>query len=212
MLRLLKLTNMKKCIFTLLTIAVCTGANAQDYKKSPTIGVHLVFNDFKTAAQIRSNGLSDVLNSKQWTNTSRMAAGIGVSYLKGICDQLDFAATLSGSFVDYPVPEVLSNGNPDFLLEAVATANLKLISDKYWFVPFLTGGVGASKYKGYYGAIMPVGVGIQLKLGEGTFILANSQYRIPITNNTVAYHFYHSLGLAYSFKKKAAEPAAAINN
>ncbi len=185
-------------------------ANAQEYKKNPTIGVHIVLNDFKTAAQLRTSGLSDVLNTKQYKNTSRMNAGIGVSYLKGICEQLDFAASLSGSFVDYPVPDVVSNGNPDFLLEATATANLKLVSDKYWFVPFLTAGLGASKYKGYYGALIPVGLGLQVRLGSDTYILVNSQYRMPVTNNTVAYHFTHSLGIAYTFMKKTSSPAAEV--
>ncbi len=203
---------MKKCIFTLLTIAVCTMANAQDYKKSPTIGVHFILNDFKTATQIRASGLSDVLNSKQYSNTKRMAPGMAISYIDGVCEHLDYAVTLSGSFVDYPVPDNVSNGNPNLLLEAVATVNLKLVSDKYWFVPFLTAGVGASKYKGYFGALMPVGLGIQVKVTPGTFILLNSQYRIPVTNNTTAYHFYHSFGIAFNFKKATTEPAASIAN
>jgi hypothetical protein len=202
---------MKKFIFTLLTIAVFTTANAQDYKKSSTIGIHFILNDFKTAAQLRANGLSDVLNTKQYSNTKRMAPGMAISYIQGLCEQLDFAATLSGSFVDYPVPDNLGNGSQNLLLEAVATANLKLVSDKYWFVPFLTAGVGASKYKGYYGAIMPVGLGIQLRLSEETIILINSQYRIPVTNNTTAYHFYHSFGVGFGFKKKAAAPATEVS-
>ncbi|MEO6406967.1 MAG: hypothetical protein ABIY51_03460 [Ferruginibacter sp.] len=201
---------MRKCFFLLLIMAACTIANAQDYKKSPTFGIHLILNDFKTAAQIRSDGLANVLNSKQWSNTKRMVAGLGVSYINGINEHVDYAISLSGSYVDYPIPNSVSDGQQNLLLEAVATANLKLISDKYIVVPFLTGGIGASKYKGYYGALIPIGVGLQIKVIEGTYILLNSQYRIPASNTTVAYHFYHSFGVGVSFKKKSAEPAAEV--
>ena len=32
-----------------------------------------------------------------------------------------------------------------------------MLTDKYWFTPYLTAGLGASKYKGYYGAICSAG-------------------------------------------------------
>jgi outer membrane protein OmpA-like peptidoglycan-associated protein len=61
--------------------------------------------------------------------------------------------------------------------------------------------LGGSKYKGYYGAILPVGVGLQVNLFDEAFLLVNSQYRIPITENA-AYHFYHSFGIAGNIGKK----------
>ncbi len=204
---------MKKILFftSILLYTLPGFSQLNQYKKKPSLSVNFILNDFKAAAQIRANGLSDVLNTKGFTNTKRMSPGMAVSYIKGLCEQVDFAATLSGSFVDYPVPDNLSDGTQNLLLEAVATANLKLVSDKYWFVPFLTAGLGASKYKGYYGAIMPVGLGLQLKLSEGTLILINSQYRIPVTNTTTAYHFYHSFGIGFALKKKDTAPATEVS-
>ena len=205
MLRLLKTTLMKKFMLCLVATMACAITFAQnDYKKSPGIGVHFVLNDFKTAADLRNSSLSEVLRAKQWSKTNRMIAGLGFSYIQGLSNHVDFATTLTGSFVDYPVPKKISNGQQNFLLEAAATANLKLVTDKYWFNPFLTIGVGASKYKGYFGAFVPLGAGIQLKLIDNTFILLNSQYRIPVSEN-VAYHFYHSFGIAQSFGKKKVE-------
>ncbi len=205
MLRLYKTTFMKKILLSLAALVMFTAAIAQDeYKKKPTFGFQFIMNDFQTAADIRSSGLSNVLKAEEWYKTKRMSPGLAVNYIQGLSNHVDFAATLSGSFLDYPVPNRLQSVDDRFLLEAAATANLKLVSDKYRVSPFLTLGVGASKYKGYFGAFIPAGVGIQIRLVENTFVLLNSQYRIPVTEN-VAYHFYHGIGIAQSFGK-AKEP------
>ena len=135
------------------------------------------------------------MKDKQYGKIDRLKPGLAVSYLQGLTNHIDFAATLSGSFVDYPVPNVGTSGNDNFLLELAATANFKLLSDKHFFTPFLTAGAGASKYKGYYGAFIPLGVGLQFNIFDNTFILINSQYRVEATEN-VSNHLYHSFGVA----------------
>ena len=188
---------------------VCIIAIAQnDYKKSPSFAIHFIANDFQTATDLRTSSLNKVLNDGDWKKISRMGTGAALSYLQGFTNNIDFAATLSGSFVDYPVPVRGRQGNQNLLLEAAATANVKLLTDKYFVNPFLTFGVGASTYQGYFGAFLPTGVGIQVKLAPNAFFLLNSQYRIPVTENA-AYHFYHSIGFAQSFDKKPA-PVATV--
>lgn len=193
---------MKKILLSFLSISALISSYGQnDFKKRPALGVHLILNDFNTASTLRTTSLTNVITSKVWKKTQRMSAGMGVSYIQGLSNSIDFAATVSGSFLDYPVPGKALRGTNDFLLEGVATANLKLVSDKYWVSPFVTAGLGGSKYKGYYGAILPVGVGLQVNLFDEAFLLVNSQYRIPITENA-AYHFYHSFGIAGTIGKK----------
>jgi len=194
---------MKKSMLTFVAIGLCISAIAQnDYRKPPSLGVSLFFDDFQTAAEIRDKGLNDVLIADQWHKLNRMYPGLTVSYLEGLCNNLDFTGSLSGSFVNYPVPgKVTSATKKEFLLDLTATANLKLTSDKYWVSPFLTLGVGASKYKGYYGAFIPAGVGIQVNFWDEGYLLLNSQYRIRVTENT-NYHFYHSLGFAGNLWKR----------
>lgn len=185
-----------------MTLIVCTISFGQnDYKKLPSLGAHLFFNDFQTAAEVRSNGLANVVRDKQWSKSRRMTPGLAVSYLQGLSNKLDFAATLSGSLGEYPVPNKPSTTEQKLILEAVATANLKLLSDKYYINPFITLGVGATKFKGYYAAFMPIGVGMQIKIVDGVFLIANSQYRVSVTENS-AYHFYHSFGVAAPIKRK----------
>ncbi|MBC7889442.1 MAG: OmpA family protein [Ferruginibacter sp.] len=199
---------MKKIILSFLTLGLLINSFAQtEYKKLPSLGIHFLFNDFKTAADLRNSGLANVIRDKNWSKTSRMTPGLALSFMQGLSNNIDFAATASGSFVDYPVPDKISNGNAKFLLDITAVAHLKLTPDKYWVSPYLTLGVGASKFQGYFGAFIPTGAGLQVNLFDESFLLINSQYRIPVTEN-VAYHLYHSIGFAGSIAtRKAAEPA-----
>ena len=200
---------MKKILLSFLVLGLFTSTFGQnDYKKRPALGIHFVLNDFSTAANLRTNGLSSILKSKEWHKTKNMAAGLAVSYIQGLTNHVDFAGTLSGSFLNYAVPGKVANFNTSLLLEGVATVNLKLFTDKYWFVPFVTAGVGGSKYRGYYGAFIPLGVGLQISIWDKAFVLINSQYRMPVTEN-VAYHFYHSIGIAGNICKKK-EPAPVV--
>jgi OmpA-OmpF porin, OOP family len=203
------LTLMKKTLLVIISFGLFVTSFAQgEYKKRPSFGVHFLLNDFRTAANLRSGGLPSILKSKEWHKTRYMSSGIAISYIQGLSNNLDFVGTLSGSFLDYPVPGKPPRNNPSLLLEGVATANLKLLTDKYFFNPFLTAGLGASKYRGYYAGFISVGLGIQIRLIDEVYLLLNSQYRIPISENG-AYHFYHSAGIAANLTKKK-EPAPVV--
>jgi OOP family OmpA-OmpF porin len=199
---------MKKFAFTFLTFGLLISSFAQnDYKKLPSLGLHFFFNDFKTAAELRSEGLASVIRANNWSKTSRMSPGLAISYMQGLSNYFDFAATASGSFVDYPVPDKPAAGFTKFLLDVTAVGNMKLLTDKHAVSPYLSLGAGFSKYGGYYGAFIPAGVGIQVNIFDEAFLLLNSQYRIPVTEN-VTYNIYHSIGFAGSIvKKKNVEPA-----
>ncbi len=201
---------MKKILFSFLAIGLFINSFGQDdYKKRPSIGVSFVLNDFKTAAKIRTTSLSNVLRTKQYKQTKDMAAGLAVNYIQGLSNNIDIEVAVSGSFLDYPVPGKALTSQSNLLLEAVTTANLKLNSDKYWISPYITVGVGASKYKGYYSAFIPAGLGLQINLFDEAFLLLNTQYRIPVTENA-AYHFYHSFGIAGNIGKAKAPPVMPV--
>ena len=199
---------MKKIIVSFLAGVFCISAQAQnDYTKRPTLAIHYVLNDFKTAKDIRTLGLTKVVDAKQWSKVRLMDPGAALSYIQGLSNHLDLAATLSASFLNYQVPSTSIVDNQSHLfLEAAATANLKLLTDKYYVNPFLTAGIGASKYKGYYGAFVPVGLGLQIKVVEDNYALLNAQYRIPVSDNA-EYHLYYSFGFAHTLTPKP-EPVA----
>jgi len=197
---------MKKILLVIMAFGLVTTTFGQSGKVKPsTLGISFILNDFKTAADIRNKGLASVISSKEWHKTQYMSAGLAVTYIKGLTDKLDFAGTASGSFPIYPVPNKPAATNSGFLLEATATANLKLVSDDYWVSPFLTAGIGGSAYSGYYAAIIPVGVGLQVNLYNENFIILNSQYRMPVTENA-AYHFWYSIGFAANISKPKPVP------
>jgi OmpA-OmpF porin, OOP family len=208
--RLRKLTYMNKFLMSLLAMGMFLTAFSQDdYRKRPALGVHFTMTDFQTAADLRSAGLANVIKSKQFAKSKRMSAGLGISYTEGLGQHLDFTGMLHGAFVEYPVPNKPAPVTDELLLEASATANLKLTTDKYWISPFLTLGAGVSKYKGYYSAFIPAGAGIQVNFYDDAFLLLSTQYRIPVTE-LGAYHLFHSIGIAGNLfkRKEVAAPVA----
>ena len=197
---------MKKILLAFTGMGLFVSSFGQgEYKKRPSFGIHFFLNDFKTAQSIRNIGLANTLNTKVWHKTNTMTAGMALSYLQGLHNNLDFVGTLSGSFLNYPNVKTPTT-DPRLLLEGAATVNLKLLPDKYIVSPFLTAGIGGSKFGGYYAAFMPFGAGVQVKIVDEVFLLLNSQYRVPVTENA-SYHFYHSAGVAANlFKKKEPVP------
>ena len=193
---------MKKLILSVISILLVVSVFAQkeDYRKRSTLGVSFFLNDFKSAAEIKKNGLGSVIRAKNLFRTTRMDPGMAVSYLKGLSNHVDFVGSLDGSFVSYPIPNQVGSSKKDFLLDATAGLNIKLLSDKYWVVPFADFGVGASKYLSTYAAFVPIGVGVQINLFDEAFIIINSQYRIAVTDKAATY-LYHSIGIAGNIGK-----------
>jgi OmpA-OmpF porin, OOP family len=168
---------------------------AQDEIRPAAIGISFTLHDFATAQRIRSTSLSAVFRNEQWADFKEMSPGIAITYFKGLRKHIDFAGTLNGSFLDYPLPNKAAQGD-NFLLEADASLNLKMFSEKYWFTPYLSVGVGASKYKGYWGAFLPLGGGIKVNFFDEASLFINTQYRVPVTNETSSYHFMNSIGIS----------------
>jgi OOP family OmpA-OmpF porin len=189
-----------------LTIA---GAQAQtDEIRPKALGVSFFLNDFVTANRIRTTSMSNVLANRQWGRLREMMPGMAVTYFKGIGKHVDVAASLGGSFLNYPMPNKTFTNN-NFLLEATGSLNLKMVTEKYWVQPYISLGVGAHKYKAYYGAFMPLGLGLKVNVFDEAHLFINSNYRVPLTTETANYHFQHSIGVAGRLGKKKVVAAPA---
>jgi outer membrane protein OmpA-like peptidoglycan-associated protein len=197
---------MKKVFILFTSFCFFSHAFAQknDYKKGKSLGVSFFLNDFKSASELRSNGIVSLFKNHDFFS-SQMNSGFAVDYVNGLSNHVDFIATLAGSSVNYPVQNVAPFTSKSLLLETTASLNFKLLADNYWLTPFIDVGVGASKYKKYFGAFMPVGLGLQAHLSKNVFLLLNSQYRIAVTENA-SYHFYHSVGIVTSIGPKKIAP------
>lgn len=172
------------------------------YKQPATIGIHFLFNDFETAAAIRSSSLSSVIKDKTYGKLKDMSQGLALSFGKGLSETFDFSSTIAGSFLSYPFEDRPESGSDYLLIEGDASIRGKMLSDKYWFVPYLQVGVGVFKYQGYWGTFIPAGVGIQISFFGEAYLQINSQYRIAVTESA-SYHFVHSIGLVGNIGKLA---------
>lgn len=193
---------MKKTLLLLISIGGMLSVFAQDATqliKRPSLSINFFLKDFATPDLISSSSITTVFENKQWTKMKDMSPGLNVQYFQGLTDHLDFMAGLGGSFLKYPFlykSGVQTPVQDKFLLEADANVNLKLLTDKYFMVPYLSAGIGASMYAGsYFGAYIPVGTGLQFNLGEGNFINLQYSYHLGVSDLT-NYNFQYSLGFA----------------
>ena len=198
---------MKKIVLSVLTVC-CYFTNSfgqeGDYIKRPAIGIHFFGNDFVTPQRIRSTSLSTVLKDNQWAKFSDLNFGFAGNYMKGLSNHFDFSTTLGVSFLEYPMDDKPQNGNDGGLFEWDAMVHGKMVSDKYWVSPYISAGIGASQWRGYFGAFIPVGVGIQVNFFDEAFLLINTQYRMKVTSTT-NYHFYQGIGFAGNIGKPKEE-------
>lgn len=201
---------MKK--FSILFLALAMGVTVfgqSDRKKLPSLGVHIILNDFEGAREIREMGLAKTLDAGRLDNINRMAPGLAISYHQGITNNIDFVGELSGSFVNYSSKTQVRGNGDAFLLEAAGMANVKLLNDRYILNPYLTAGIGAMKYRQSFGAFLPLGLGLQVKLGPEVFMQLQTQYRVPVTDKP-GYHLYHGLGIVAPLKSRAPEPVQVV--
>jgi len=190
---------MKKLLMSFLAAGVAVASMAQtpvSWKKRPTLSINFFLKDFQTTDRIGSSSIGSVLSNKEWAKIKDMTPGLSLQYFEGLSDHFDFMATLGGSFIDYPFLGKGTSGKDKFLLETDANVNIKLLTDKYFCVPFLSVGIGASMYDGSkFGAYIPGGGGLQFNLGQGeSFLFTQMSYRVPVTTSTANYHFNYSIG------------------
>jgi outer membrane protein OmpA-like peptidoglycan-associated protein len=175
----------------------------EDEIRSHEIGVSFNLYDFKSAELIRTTSLNAVIRDKQFGDEK--SPGIGLHYFKGLKKHIDFAGSFNASYLNQPLPE--KNDPTDrYNFQLEAAAHFKMVTDKYWFQPYLIGGFGAQKYYVYYGAYVPLGLGLNINFFNEGRLFINSTYRVPITTGTVNYHFMHAFGIAGRITKKK-EPA-----
>jgi len=189
---------MKKVLASLFAICLFSQFSFSQTKniRPQSIGVSFIMNDFNTASRIRNGSVEQVIREKSWAKFKEMSPGLAVTYFKGLHPNIDFAGTLGASFVNYPIPNKPASSGENLLLEADASLNLKMFTDDYWVSPYLIAGIGASKYKGYYGAIIPLGGGLKVNFFDEFSLFATAQYRVGVTKETTNYHFLYSFGVA----------------
>lgn len=176
------------------TAIFCFG-QAPEYKKRRTLSVNFMLNDFTTPQRIKNSSLRQVVGHS-WSKIREMSPGLALNYYAGIVPHLDVMATFGGSFVDQNFRT--QQGTPGFLLETDASAKYRFLADRFRVSPYFTAGTGISKHTVRWGAYIPLGAGMQVRLSEDSFLFTNFQYRIGITNHTTSDHINYSIGFGAS--------------
>src|SRR5688572_23285359 len=189
-------------LLTAIVFAPAVQGQVEDEIRGTDVGVSFNLFDYKTAQLIRTTSLNAVIRDKQFGELKEMSPGIGIHFFKGLKKHVDLGALLHASFLSHPFPNKPDDGVDRLMLQLEATAQLKMVSDHYWFQPFLIGGVGGQKYDVYYGAYLPLGVGLNINFFDEGRLFINSTYRVPVTTGTTNYHFMHAFGLAGRVSKK----------
>ena len=199
---------MKHLIVSLLAAIIIAPIvyGQEDEIRPHEIGVSFNLFDFKTAELIRTTSLNAVIRDKKFGDEK--SPGIGLHYFKGLKKRIDFGASLNAANLNQPLPGK-TDPSDRFMFQLEAAAHFKLVTDKYWVQPYLIGGFGAQKYYVYYGAYMPLGIGLNINFFNEGRLFINSTYRVPITTGTVNYHFMYAFGVTGRISKKK-EPTKVI--
>ena len=196
--------------FLLAILPGCMGALCQaPVIQRPTLGIHFFFDDFRTAWYIRNSSLRQTFRNRQFGRLKEMSPGLAINYINGLSKRYDFTTTLSGAFLDYVQRDGTSDGQDDLLLEGDVSVRGKLFTNDYWVSPYLQVGAGFSKYRGYWGTFVPLGMGLQFNLFQEAFLVINAQYRVAVTE-TVSNHFFYSIGLAGNIGRKRNLPTSVL--
>jgi len=195
---------MKHLIVSLLAVIIIAPAVfAQDDEIRPSeIGVSFNLYDYKTAQLIRTTSLSAVIRDKQFGKINNMSPGLGLHYFKGLKKHIDFGGSLNGTFLNQSFPNKPNDFVDRLMVQLEGAAQFKMVSDKYRVQPFLIGGFGAQKYSVYYGAYIPLGVGLNINFFNEGKLFINATYRVPITTGSANYHFMHAFGVSGRIGKK----------
>lgn len=200
-------TRIKFIFLCLLLTTSYLGSIAKERQeiKKPTLGLHFLYNDFKTAQLINANSLGYVLQNHLWNKPQNMEGGFGLDYLQGLTNHVDLIGSLNGSWVDYLLPDNTLYGSSNFLLDINAGAHFKLLSDQHIFTPFLIGKACFSSYQNTKGFSLAPGIGFQVNMFKEIFILATFEYRSAL-NNRLSNQLYYSIGIATNIVKRKSTP------
>lgn len=184
-----------KCVFQIIAALIVSSAiKAQSprYIHPSLIEIHYSLSNQANA-----------LNHKPKT----MNSGIGISFIKGINNHLDWKFTLNGAYVDSINKTSTQQPGKALLVTFDAALRARLFHNERRLHPYAQLGIGISQHKHRYQTYMPAGIGLQAKVWRDVYTIINSQYRLAI-GSTGDHHFFHSIGIAGTIVQKKSQPRA----
>ena len=154
-------------------------------------------------------GLFNFKKTPLTENASQTVIQGGLQYFKGITQHLDLMMNLDFASLKYPFytsSKIAIAKNNEMYTALDASLNYKLLTDENKLVPYLTAGLGVASIKNaYYTAYVPVGLGLQIKAKQGSFINILSTYRAEASVLTKM-HYNHSISYTLPLKLREKKP------
>ncbi len=162
---------------------------------------------------------ASILNFKKTPLTEGLTVStpaLGVQFFKGIAPRLDAVVNLDLSSLKYPY--YVSSKQPKATSNSIYAAmdtrvHLKLGNDDKALLPYAILGIGLAKDVANFTAYAPMGLGLQFKAKQGSFLHVFGTYNAEASKLTKMHTNY---GVSYSFplklkeKKAIALPTASI--
>jgi OOP family OmpA-OmpF porin len=218
---------MRKLLTTLSVVALAATAQAQNMRG---LGIHFGAYDFygpQTGGYLLNDRyVYDFNDAKDDFDTSLKnrlywRPMVKVSYWSEIGKNFSVNAGLSLANLEYPtssddkefVSKYRNNAsgvrNEQLLLELDLRFNYHILPRTEWIAsPYLFAGVNGSYHNIFFGADIPLGVGVNIGLSKSRDLSLNleSAYKVAATSNDVN-HLQHSIGFVYWFRPGYKPPA-----
>ncbi len=188
----------KKVIGVTIILFTALITNAQDQKVNKN-----------KQASIALKG--SILNFKKTPQTEGLTVStpaVGVQFFKGIAPRLDAVVNMDLSALKYPyyVSSKQPKANTNSTYAAVDTrVHLKFGNDDKALLPYAILGIGLAKDATNFTAYAPMGLGLQLKAKQGSFLHLFGTYNAEASKLTKMHTNY---GISYSFPLKLKEKKA----
>lgn len=154
---------------------------------------------------------ASILNFKKTPLTEGLTVStpaVGLQLFKGLAPKLDVVVNVDLSSLKYPY--YVSSGQAKAKTNALYTAldtrvHIKLATDDKALVPYGILGIGLAKDAANFTAYAPMGLGVQFKAKQGSFLHLFSTYNAEASKLTKMHMNY---GVSYSFPLKLKEKKA----
>ena len=154
---------------------------------------------------------ASILNFKKTPQTEGLTVStpaIGVQFFKGIAPKFDAVVNLDFSSLKYPY--YVSSKQPKATTNAIYAAidtriHIKLATDDKSIVPYAILGLGLAKDATNFTGYAPMGLGVQFKAKQGSFLHVFGTHNAEASKLT---KMHTNFGISYSFPLKLKEKKA----
>jgi outer membrane protein OmpA-like peptidoglycan-associated protein len=188
----------KKVIGVSIILFASLLSNAQDLK----------VNTIKPASIALKGSILNFKKTSQTEGLTVFTPAVGVQFFKGLTPKLDAVVNLDLSSLKYPyyVSSKQPKATTNSLYAALdARVHIKLASDDKSILPYAILGIGLAKGASNFTGYAPMGLGIQFKAKQGSFLNVFGTHNAEASKLT---KMHTNLGVSYSFPLKLKEKKA----